>query len=249
MEILESAIRSFADEYINHPAGIEGNDSTDWCSFPLQVTIATRVTTRESELAAMDLDNIDNFDDNHTTQPDPMADRKLQPVSANHRPTMTLKNTSLLAANQVTAMAPTCNIAAGVPEWSSDTCCPRRPSWHYWAPPPKSCIHAETPPLSTYVCDFGQEYGMCHCPAQTQTCIFPPTCSECNCVMLSTHHDCPSVSLCHALFHGTSVHLCGWRVPPCEIDPCMCAVQPSFGEGPHSGYPHWNHDRTQTPMR
>eukprot|EP00971_Amphidinium_carterae_P300543 5971608-Amphidinium_carterae.1 len=36
LEILESAIRSFADEYINHPAGIEGNDSTDWCSFPLQ---------------------------------------------------------------------------------------------------------------------------------------------------------------------------------------------------------------------
>eukprot|EP00971_Amphidinium_carterae_P169977 3368044-Amphidinium_carterae.1 len=125
MEIIESAFRSLADECINHSAGIEGNDSNDWCSFSLKVS--TRVLTRESGPDAMNLDNIDNSDDNHTIQPDQVSEHDVQSVRLNHGLTMPLRPFSMSATEQVPAIAASCIIAAGVPEWSSDTCCPRRP--------------------------------------------------------------------------------------------------------------------------
>eukprot|EP00971_Amphidinium_carterae_P229738 4558750-Amphidinium_carterae.1 len=248
MEIIESAIRSLADDYINHSAGIEGNDSNDWCSFSLQVS--TRVLTRESGPVAMNLDNIDNFDDNHTTQPDQVFEREMQSVSFNHGLTMTLRPFSMLAADQVNARVTSCTIAAGVPEWSSDTCCPSRPSWQYWDPPLESCVIAVPSPPSTCVCDVGQDFGANQCPNQTQMCIPPPTCSECDCVTPPSPHACPHVTPSPEMRHDTCVHVSDWCVPSCTFDSCMCnaGVQPSLGDDPHIGYPQWNYARvTQCP--
>eukprot|EP00971_Amphidinium_carterae_P240405 4772571-Amphidinium_carterae.1 len=189
--------------------------------------------------------DLDDFDDNHTTQPGPRADRKAQSVKGNHRPNITVKAISVLAATQVTAMAPTCNIAAGVPEWSSDTCCPITPSWHQWAPPPISCVHAETPPLSIHVCDFDQEHGMYLCPTQTQLCNLSPTCIERDCVTPLSPHAWPHVTPSPEAQHDTCGYVWDRNDPSCTCDSCMCndGSQPLLGDDPYNGYPQWNHAR------
>eukprot|EP00971_Amphidinium_carterae_P163962 3250780-Amphidinium_carterae.1 len=129
MKLTESVIHSLADEYINHFTGIEGNDSSEWYFFPLKVS--TRVPTRESSPEAMnlnlDLDNIDMLDDNHTDQPGLDLKHDEQSVRGNHGLAIPMRPFSMGADDHVHTTITSCIIAAGVPEWSSDTCCPRRP--------------------------------------------------------------------------------------------------------------------------